>query len=77
MSDAHTADEFAVSDVEYNMVTTLSNLLQSEEVLVRYADDAEEAGAVEIAALFHDLRDSNRKAARALRKALADHLARR
>lgn len=66
--------EFAVSDLEYNIVTTLSNLLQSEEVLVRYADDADQAGATEIATLFRRLRDNNREAARDLRQALASHL---
>ena len=35
---------FAVSDVAYNVITTLSNLLQSEEVLMKYATDAQEAG---------------------------------
>jgi hypothetical protein len=56
--------EFAVSDLEYNIVTTLSNLLQSEEVLVRYAHDADEAGETEVAEL----------AARNLRNALARSL---
>jgi hypothetical protein len=72
MSDG--TKEFAVSDLEYNIVTTLSNLLQSEEVLVHYTDDAEAAGAVEIAEIFRNLRNSNRDSARDLRNALVDHL---
>jgi len=66
--------EFAVSDLEYNIVTTLSNLLQSEEVLVRYAHDADEAGETEVAGLFRSLRNANRDAARNLRNALARSL---
>jgi len=66
--------EFAVSDLEYNIVTTLTNLLQSEEVLVRYAHDADEAGETEVAELFRNLRDTNRGAARNLRNALARSL---
>ncbi len=68
-------EEFAVSDLEYNIVTTLSNLLQSEEVLVRYAHDADEAGETDIAELFRSLRTTNRDAARNLRDALARTLA--
>lgn len=64
-------EDFAVSDLEYNIVTTLSNLLQSEEVLVRYAHDADEAGETEVAELFRSLRNTNRDAARNLRNALA------
>ncbi len=67
--------EFAVSDIEYNIVTTLSNLLQSEEVLVRYAHDADEAGETEVAELFRALRNTNRDASRNLRNALARTLA--
>lgn len=57
MSD-HNHD-FAVSDVEYNVITTLSNLLQSEEVLMKYATDAQEAGDAELEQMFHDLRRHN------------------
>ena len=72
MSDG--TSDFAVSDLEYNIVTTLSNLLQSEEVLVRYAHDADEAGETEVAELFRALRATNRDAARNLRNALARSL---
>lgn len=66
--------EFAVSDVEYNLVTTLSNLLQAEDVLEGYAADADKAGEHEVSRLFTDLRRSNKQAARGLRTALAKQL---
>ena len=61
---------FGVSDVEYNIVTTLSNLLQGEDVLTRYAQDAEQAGETEVAQLFRDLEQSNNQFASRLRDAL-------
>jgi hypothetical protein len=50
---------FTVSDVAYNVITTLSNLLQSEEVLMKYANDAKDAGDSELEQMFHDLRQQN------------------
>lgn len=70
----HGEKEFAVSDVEYNLVTTLSNLLQSEEVLEKYAADADKAGDTDVSRLFRDLRQSNKRAAKGLRTALARQL---
>lgn len=70
MSDAG-EKEFAVSDLEYNLITTLSNLLQAEDVLERYKADAEKAGEPEVGKLLDDLRKSNKRAARGLRAALA------
>lgn len=70
----HGEKEFAVSDVEYNLVTTLSNLLQSEEVLEKYAADADKAGDKEVSQLLRDLRQSNKHAAKGLRSALAKQL---
>ncbi len=65
---------FGVSDVEYNIVTTLSNLLQGEDVLNRYAEDAEKAGDTEVARLFRDLEQSNNQFASRLRDALKNVL---
>lgn len=62
--------DFAVSDVEYNLVMTLSNLLQSEEVLDRYAKDADEAGDTEVGDLFRGMREHNHQVAHQLRAAL-------
>ena len=50
---------FTVSDVAYNVITTLSNLLQSEELLMKYANDAKDAGDSELEQMFHDLRQQN------------------
>lgn len=62
----HHDHDFTVSDVEYNVITTLSNLLQSEEVLMKYANDAREAGDSELEQMFHDLRRHNGEAAQKL-----------
>lgn len=59
MSDNN--ERFAASDVEYNVITTLSNLLQAEEVLRRYADDAREAGNTDVAQLFTEIEESNNR----------------
>lgn len=59
MSDNN--ERFAASDVEYNVITTLSNLLQAEEVLRRYAEDAQEAGNTEVAQLFNEIEESNNR----------------
>lgn len=67
-------DDFAISDVEYNLITTLSNLLQAEDVLHTYMEDAEEAGASEVAALFKELHDTNRRVAKEMRTLLHDQI---
>ena len=64
--------EFSVSDVEYNVITTLSNLLQSEEVLMKYATDASEAGDSELEQMFHDLRRHNGEVAQRLYRKLGE-----
>ena len=70
----HKSDDFAVSDVEYNLVTTLSNLLQAEDALHKYMEDAESQGASEAAQLFRELHDSNRQIAKRMRDALHDQM---
>jgi predicted component of type VI protein secretion system len=61
---------FSVSDLEYNLITTLSNLLQSEEVLARYTKDAEDAGEQDIAESFRRLRAHNGEVAVRMRQEL-------
>lgn len=68
----HRHDDFAVSDVEYNLITTLSNLLQAEDALHKYIDDAEKAGATDVVALFQELHDANIKVAKQMRQVLHD-----
>lgn len=65
---------FGVTDVEYNIVTTLSNLLQAEDVLEIYAQDAEEAGDQETAAIFREIGQANNGFARRLRDRLRQSL---
>jgi len=67
-------DRFGIRNLEYDLVTTLSNLLQSTEALEKYAADAERAGDGECQTLFHTIRDSNKNHVEQLRKALARHL---
>ncbi|MGB3306256.1 MAG: hypothetical protein WBA63_08725 [Thermomicrobiales bacterium] len=68
MTDA--TRHFTVDDLEYDVVTTLSTLLQSEDVLAQYAHDFEDAGKPEIAEIFWTLRNNNRKTATELRSVL-------
>ena len=66
--------DYVVSDVEYNVITTLATLLQSEDVLAGYTEDAEQAGEEEIAALFSELRAQHRTLAKGLRAVLHRNL---
>jgi hypothetical protein len=60
----------SVSNVEYNLITTLSNLLEAGDVLERYAQDAESSGNSELAQLFRDLQQSNNDFAQRFRQQL-------
>ena len=68
MSDG--TGEFGISNLEYDLVTTLSNLLEGQEVLEEYTADAEEAGDAEAADIFRTIRSSNQDAAMRIRTAL-------
>lgn len=68
MTDRH----FALSDIEYNIITTLSNLLQSEDALHKYIADAKKAGDTKTEAIFGELHDANRDFAKRLRECLHD-----
>ncbi|MGN6485718.1 MAG: hypothetical protein ACTHMX_15095 [Thermomicrobiales bacterium] len=61
---------FTVDDLEYDIVTTLSTLLQSEQVIAHYAKDFEEAGQPEIARIFKTLLRNNQQTATDLREVL-------
>lgn len=61
---------YGVSNIEYDLVTTLSNLLEGMEALQKYAQDAEQAGDQETATAFRTLRENNRSSAQQLRSAL-------
>jgi hypothetical protein len=62
--------EFGISNLEYDLVTTLSNLLEGQEVLEEYVADAEEAGDQEAADIFRTIQSSNQDAALRIRSAL-------
>ena len=66
--------KFGVSNLEYDVVTTMSNLLQGLEVLEKYATDAEQAGEQECATIFRTIRDNNRNSVQQLRNVLARQL---
>lgn len=66
--------KYGVSDLEYDLVTTLSNLLEGMEVMEKYAKDAEAAGDQEAATAFRTLRENNRNSAQQIRTALARQL---
>jgi hypothetical protein len=63
--------KYGVSNLEYDLVTTLSNLLEGMEALEKYARDAEQAGDSEAATAFRTLRENNRSSAQQIRTALA------
>ena len=65
---------YGVSNLEYDLVTTLSNLLEGSEALEKYAHDAEQAGDQECATIFRTLRENNRATAQQVRNALARHV---
>lgn len=71
MSDSAT---FAISDLEYDLVTTLSNLMQGREVLSKYAADAEKVGDLDAAEIFRTILTSNDANAERVRNALRNHL---
>jgi hypothetical protein len=66
--------KFGVSNIVYDIVTTVGNLLQGEEKLQEYAGDADEAGDAEAATAFRTVAEANRVAARTLLRRLKPHL---
>jgi hypothetical protein len=62
--------EFGISNLEYDLVTTLSNLLEGQEVLEEYMVDAEESGDAEAADIFRTIQAHNHEAALRIRTAL-------
>lgn len=65
---------YGMSNVEYDLVVSLGNLLEGMEVLQKYAQDAEQAGDQETATAFRTLRENNRSSVQQLRGALARQL---
>jgi len=67
-------DKYGISNVEYNLITTMANLLDGVEVLEKYAADAEQAGDSETATIFRTIRENNKSSAQQLRSALSRQL---
>jgi hypothetical protein len=67
-------EQFGVSNIEYDLIITMGNLLQSQEVLAKYAADAETAGDLDTAVIFRELRDGNRQYVQRLRNALGRYV---
>lgn len=69
---AHSAEsgKNPVTDLEYDLFTTMSSLLQGADVLDKYVQDAEQAGDREVATLFGSIRDQNHQTALQVRAAL-------
>ena len=74
MGQGQGQSKYGVSNLEYDLVTTLSNLLQGQEVLEKYAADAEQANDQECATIFRTMRDNNRNSAESIRSALQRHM---
>jgi hypothetical protein len=71
---ASASDKYGASNLEYDLVTTLSNMLQAQETLEKYAADADAANDSECATLFRTIRESNRGYIEQLRRALGRHV---
>jgi hypothetical protein len=67
-------ETYGMSNLEYDIIMTIGNLLQGIEKLDIYAQDAEAAGDTETATAFRTLRESNRSAVQQLRSGLVRHL---
>jgi hypothetical protein len=67
-------EKFGVSNIIYDIITTVGNLLQGEEKLIEYAADADKAGDPEAATAFRTVAEGNRAAARTLPRRRKSHL---
>ena len=65
---------YGVSNIVYDIVISVANLLQGEEKLLEYARDAEQAGDAEAATAFRTVAAGNRAAAQTLLRRLKAHL---
>ncbi len=63
---------YAMSDVNYDLVSTLAEDLDSIQVLDTYIDDCRKAGDQELQNLFSQIRDDEVRHCDMLRKAIED-----
>jgi hypothetical protein len=66
--------KYGVPNIVYDIVQTVGNLLQGEEKLLEYAQDAEKAGDPDAATAFRTIAEGNRAAAQTLLRRLRAHL---
>lgn len=66
--------KYGVSNIVYDIIQSVGNLLQGQEKLQEYARDAEQAGDSEAATAFRTVAEGNRAAAQTLLKRLRAHL---
>ena len=62
---------YPVSDLQYDVIISMSNLLQGMESLAKYRQDAERNGDDELAGVFGKIHDDHRDGAMKLRDQLA------
>jgi len=60
-----------VSDLEYDVLSTLQSKLEALEVYEAYLEDCEDAGNDECRELFEEIRDDDQRHAERLRSTLA------
>ena len=65
-----TSQKYPVSDIEYDIMITLSNLLQGTESIDKYIRDAEQAGDSDTAKAFNSIRDGYVEGAKMMRETL-------
>jgi hypothetical protein len=66
-----TGGDYPVSDLEYDVITTMSNLLQGMETLAKYREDARRNGDEQLERVFGEIHDSYRDGAFKLREQLS------
>ena len=60
-----------VSDLEYDVLSTLQSKLEALEVYEAYLEDCEDAGSDECRELFEEIREDDQRHAERLRSVLA------
>ena len=66
-----TSGDYPVSDLQYDVIITMSNLLQGMDSLSTYQRDAEKNGDDELVRVFGEIHASYREGAVKLREQLA------
>ena len=70
----HQGQSTGASNLEYDLVTVLHNLLEGNEALEKYMEDVRGAGDQQVEDLFRRLHDQNRQNVTEVRSILARYL---